>query len=83
MMGMHTGKQEDKVVFFCRWYDTIHKWLQKFYQGNPTYIWLTPSAMWLDTGLTKNILYMNDKWAEKEVRRTAPFRIARINIIFE
>ena len=37
--------------------------------------------MWPDTGLTKNILYMNEKWAEKEIRGTTPFRTARNNII--
>jgi hypothetical protein len=40
--------------------------------------------MWLDTKLTLKksvvLIYTNDKWAEKEIRKTTPFTVPPNNI---
>ena len=60
---IQTGKEGVKVLFLAE-YDSMHKWSQEFYQGNPTVDKYLQCHIWIQNSLknkTVTLLYTTNE----------------------
>jgi hypothetical protein len=68
-------KGTTQSITICRWYDSIHKQLPKFYQRTPTTEKQLQQSDGIKFNSNKSVAFLctKDKQAEKEIGETRPF----------
>ena len=75
-------KGTTQTITICRWYDSIHKQLPKFYQRTPTTEKQLQQSDGIKFNSNKSVAFLctKDKQAEKEIREMTSFLVVTNNI---